>query len=182
MSKFKLSLCATALIMVAGHAMAASVTQGTVTFNGKLIAETCSIVSGDEDKQVTLPTLSTQSLAKAGDIGGTTDFALNVEDCPATGINSVAAHFEAIGSTGYDATTSNLTNSAAVATAAKNVQVRLFDAGTSTQIPVGGTGAFFPVDTTSGKATMHYVGGYYATGATEAGDVTAKVQYTLAYK
>ncbi|MDY1035610.1 fimbrial protein [Lelliottia sp. CFBP8978] len=182
MSKLKTTACAIALSMISAYTFAgdSAVTQGTVTFNGKLIAETCSIVSGDEEKQVTLPTLSVQSLVKAGDEAGTTRFSLTAEDCPAT-ITQVAAHFEAINSTGFDATTQNLTNSATT-NAAKNVEVRLYDTDASTQLPLGTTGSFFPVDSTTQKATMTYVGGYYATGATAAGDVTAQVQYTLAYK
>ncbi|PVZ81813.1 F17 fimbrial protein [Serratia sp. S1B] len=180
MSKLKLSLCAAALMVVTGHAMAAGeVTNGTVEFNGKLISETCSIVPADVDKQVTLPTLSVLSLASAGTVAGTTDFSLSVEECG--DVKNVAAHFEAIGSTGSDGATGNLTNTITDDTGAGNVQVRLFDAGTSAHIPVGGTGAFFPIEDDN-TATMHYVGGYYATGATTSGLVNAKVSYTLAYK
>uniref|UniRef100_UPI0035E4580E fimbrial protein n=1 Tax=Paraburkholderia youngii TaxID=2782701 RepID=UPI0035E4580E len=39
---------------------------GQVTFNGELIDDTCVINAGDDDKTVTLPTLSTQSLVAAG--------------------------------------------------------------------------------------------------------------------
>lgn len=183
MSKFKATLCAIALSTVSAYGIAATpVTQGTVTFTGKLTPDTCSITSGDEDKQVKLPTLSIQSLDAAGKVAGTTTFDLHVDSCPAT-VTQVAAHFEAINSDGFDATTQNLTNSTAkVDGGAENVEVRLFDKDGSTQIPVGGTGSMFDVDATTHKATMTYIGGYYATAATTAGDVTAKVQYTLAYK
>lgn len=184
MSKLRMTVCAVALSMVSTYGFAAGtpVTQGTVTFTGKLIADTCSITAGDEDKQVTLPTLSIQSLDVAGKEAGTTTFDLHVEACPDT-VTQVAAHFEAINSDGFDATTQNLTNSTLKADGgAENVQIRLFDKDGSTQIPVGGTGAMFDVDATTHKATMTYIGGYYATAATTAGDVTAKVQYTLAYK
>ncbi|MRS88789.1 fimbrial protein [Enterobacteriaceae bacterium RIT714] len=183
MSKLKTTACAIALSMISAYSFAAgTVTQGTVTFTGKLIADTCSIVAGDEDLQVILPTLSIQSLAKSGATAGTTTFNIHVESCPST-LTDVAAHFEAINSDGFNATTQNLTNSTLVADGgAANVEVRLFDKDGSSQLPVGGTGSFFPVDATSHKATMTYIGGYYATGVTTAGDVTAKVQYTLAYK
>ncbi|MEE9685097.1 fimbrial protein [Lelliottia amnigena] len=183
MSKINISLCALALSMVSAYSFAATpVTQGTVTFTGKLIADTCSIVSGDEDKKVTLPTLSTQTLNTAGAVGGTTTFNLSVESCP-VGVTQVAAHFEAINSDGFNAATQNLTNSTDKASGgAENVEIRLFDRDGVTQIPVGGTGSLFDVDSTTNKATMTYIGGYYAAAATTAGNVTAKVQYTLAYK
>lgn len=184
MSKLNVSLCALALAMASSSAFAAGeVTQGTVTFNGELIAETCSIVSDDVDKQVTLPTLSVTTLDAAAKTAGSTTFDLSVENCPKTGTpGSVAAHFEAIGSDGFDPATGNLTNSEPTATAATNVQIRLFDVNGTKQIPVGGTGGFFPIDTTAGTAKMTYIGAYYATAATTAGKVKGKVQYTLAYK
>lgn len=185
MSKLNISLCAIALAMTTSSVFAADeVTQGTVTFNGKLIAETCSIVSTDVDKQVTLPTISTQTLSTPGAVGGSTTFDINVENCPETGgPASVAAHFEAINSDGFNTATGNLTNSTTkIAGGAENVEVRLFDKDGITPIPVGSTGGFFPISTTDYTAKMTYIGAYYASAATTAGDVTAKAQYTLAYK
>lgn len=185
MSKLNISLCAIALAMTTSSAFAAGeATQGTVTFNGKLIAETCSIVPADVDKVVTLPTLSTQTLSTPGAVGGSTTFDINVEDCPSTGgPTSVAAHFEAINSDGFNTATGNLTNSAVDSgDGAENVEIRLFDKDGTTQIPVGSTGGFFPISTTDQTAKMTYIGAYYASAATTAGTVTAKVQYTLAYK
>ncbi|WP_105652594.1 fimbrial protein [Cronobacter dublinensis] len=175
MRKINFAYCALALGLLSGYAQAAS--QGTVTFNGKLIAETCEIDTNDVDKTVTLPTLSTQTLAKAADVGGTTTFTIKAVNCP-DAIKKVAAHFEALDSTGFNPVTGNLTNAAAIG-AAKNVEVRLYNID-STVIPVGGTGKAFDVQTDK-TATMSYVGGYYATAATEPGDVTAKVNYTLSY-
>lgn len=180
MFKNKISVCLLAMGFVACSAYAADpVTQGTVTFNGELITETCSIVSGDEDLQVQLPTLSTKSLAVAGDEAGSKSFDIRVENCDA-GISKVGAHFEALNSTGYDIKTGNLTNASTSASKATNVQVRLYDAD-GTPMTVGTTGQMFDIDSTSQKATLRYFGGYYATGASTAGDVMAKVQYTLAY-
>lgn len=180
MFKVKTSACLLVLGLAVFDVQAATVPgQGTVTFNGKLIAETCQIQSGDEDLQVTLPTLSTKTLANAGDAAGSTAFDIHVEQCDPA-ITKVAAHFEALNSSGFDMKIGNLTNASTSATKADEVQVRLYDADT-TPITVGTTGRAFDVDATTHKATMRYFGGYYATGATTAGDVMAKVQYTLAY-
>jgi major type 1 subunit fimbrin (pilin) len=152
--------------------------QGTVTFNGKLIAETCKLATGSEDITVTLPTVSTQSLAQAANEGGSKSFDISVTDCPVA-IKKVAAHFDAVGSTGYNAATGNLTNNATTS-AASNVEVRLYNTD-GTAVAVGSTGSSFDVDSNSNTAKLTYLGGYYATGVTTAGNVTAKVQYTLSY-
>ncbi|MDU5783157.1 MAG: fimbrial protein [Pantoea sp.] len=180
MRNFKISLCAAMLAAVSAYSMAADpVTQGTVTFNGELIAETCSIASDSVDRKVPLPTVSVQTLKAADDTAGATGFDLNLENCPAT-ITQVAAHFEGIGSTGTDSATGNLLNQYPDASkAAGNVQVRLYDADEK-PMKVGQTGKAFNVNQ-DGKATMRYYGGYYATGATSPGLVYAQVRYTLAY-
>ncbi|CAH6321032.1 fimbrial protein [Pantoea agglomerans] len=178
MRKLKLSVCAVAMTIASGSAMA--VGQGTVTFNGQLIAETCTIANDSIDVQVTLPTVSVQTLAAAGATAGSKGFDLNVIDCPA-GITQVAAHFEAIGSSGVDSTTGNLTNQYTGTTddpAATAVQVRLYNSDEQ-PLKLGETGAAAAV--TSGSATMRYYGGYYATAKTGAGKVNAKAAYTLAY-
>lgn len=181
MRNLKLSLCAIALAAVSTSALAAGeVTQGTVTFNGELISETCSIATDSQDIQVTLPTVSTQTLSAAGMAAGSKGFDINVEKCPAT-ITSVAAHFEAIGSSGVDSTTGNLTNQFVETTdlkKASNVEVRLYNSD-ELQLKLGEAGAAATV--TDGKATMRYYGGYYSTAATTAGKVYAQARYTLAY-
>ncbi|PJE87728.1 fimbrial protein [Yersinia mollaretii] len=181
MRKVNLAVCALALSVASGAALAG--TDGTVTFNGKLISETCKVEPGSKDVIVTLPTLSTQNLDKAGQEAGSTSFLINVIDCPKE-ITKVAAHFEAINSTGANPVTGNLTNSEKTDPAGE-VEVRLYDIADGKQIRVGDTGAKFDVvpgaGTDPGTATLSYAGGYYATEATTPGAVTAKVQYVLAY-
>lgn len=179
MHKLTLTLCAMALAAASTSALAADeVTQGTVTFNGELIAETCSIASDSVDREVQLPKVSIQTLNAAGTNAGSKGFDLNVENCP-EGITQVAAHFEAIGSTGVDSSTGNLTNQyQGAGTKATNVQVRLYNSD-GQQLKLGETGA--AADVTDGKATMRYYGGYYATAATTAGLVYGQARYTLAY-
>ena len=181
MRNLKLSFCAIALTIASGSALAAGeVTQGTVTFNGELITETCSIATDSVNIQVTLPTVSTQTLNAAAVTAGSKGFDINVVNCP-TGITSVAAHFEAIGSSGVDSATGNLTNQFVAAgddAKAGNVEVRLYNSDEQ-HLKLGETGAAATV--TGGKATMRYYGGYYATAATTPGKVMAQAAYTLAY-
>ncbi|CNC37396.1 fimbrial protein [Yersinia pseudotuberculosis] len=181
MRKLNLAVCAVALSVISATSYAA--TGGTVTFNGKLIAETCQVDTASENISVTLPTLAIQSLAVAGDQEGSEGFLIKVLDCPSS-VTQVGAHFNAVDSSGVNLTTGNLVNTAAVADAAKNVEVRLYNVDDSTQISVGDTGnmvGIVRVGTDPGTATMMYAGGYYATDATTAGDVLAKVEYVLAY-
>jgi major type 1 subunit fimbrin (pilin) len=153
----------------------AQVGAGQVTFNGELIDETCQIDAGDEDKVVTLPTLSTQSLAAAGQTAGSTMFDISVSQCPSK-LTSVAAHFE---TTNMNPDTRNAINQAP-ANPAGHVEVQLLDRDGTTPILLGSTGTSVPVS--NGEAKMSYGGQYYATDATTAGSVTAVVRYTLAYQ
>jgi major type 1 subunit fimbrin (pilin) len=178
MHKLTLTLCAMALAAASTSVLAADETQGTVTFNGELIAETCTIASDSVNRIVDLPTLSTQTLNAPKLEAGSKGFDLNVEKCP-EGITKVAAHFEAIGSTGGDSATGNLVNKySGEKTAAGNVQVRLYNSDEQ-QLKLGDTGT--AADVTDGKATMRYYGGYYSTAPTTAGMVSAQARYTLAY-
>jgi major type 1 subunit fimbrin (pilin) len=150
---------------------------GQVTFNGELYDDTCVINAGDEDKIVPLPTLSTQSLAAAGQAAGSRMFEISVSQCPAA-LTSVAAHFE---TTNMNPSTRNAVNQASVSPAG-NVEVQLLDMDGKTPIKLGSTGSFFPIDTATRSAEMSYGGQYYATAPTTAGNVTAIVRYTLAYQ
>ncbi|NDJ56613.1 type 1 fimbrial protein [Enterobacteriaceae bacterium 4M9] len=175
MSKMKFAVCALALGV---SAAANAAVDGTVTFNGKLVAETCTVANDSKAITVQLPTVAVQTLTGPGEEVGSTRFEINVTDCPA-GVTHVAAHFEAINSSGADPVTGNLVNSSTEATPAEQVQVRLYNITDNTQIKVGETGEKFEVNNQA--ATLSYAGGYYATGQTTAGPVTAKVQYVLAY-
>ncbi|SMG54099.1 fimbrial protein [Paraburkholderia susongensis] len=150
---------------------------GRVTFNGQLTDDTCVINAGDEDQTVTLDTLSSQSLAVAGQVAGSRMFDISVSQCPST-LSNVAAHFE---TTNMNPSTRNAINQAS-ASPAQNVEVQLLDSNGTTPILLGSTGTFVPIDATAGTAKMSYGGQYYATGKSTAGNVTAIVRYTLAYQ
>lgn len=175
MRNITLTLCAMALAAASTSALAA--TQGTVTFNGQLTADTCEISPESENRVVPLPPVAIATLNGPGIEAGSTGFDLNVVNCPA-GITKVGAHFEAIGSSGLDTATGNLTNASTETGKATNVQVRLYDTDQQ-PLAVGSTGTLADVSGTS--ATMRYFGGYYSTAATTAGPVYAQVRYTLAY-
>ncbi|MBW7984859.1 fimbrial protein [Enterobacillus tribolii] len=177
MRNFKLAICALAMSAVSTAAFAEG--QGQVRFEGELINETCKLADDSKDILVTLPKLSTKTLDAEGKEAGSKGFDINVIDCPSS-ITKVAAHFEAIGSSGVNSATGNLKNAYTAADKAGNVEVRLYDADES-HLKLGDTGQSFTVKS-DGTSTLRYYGGYYATAATTAGKVEAKALFTLAYE
>lgn len=174
-----LALCASTFTFSAFAEDTLQVGQGKVSFDGEVVGDTCTIEN--DNLIVTLPTVSVQSMPVAGTQTGIKNFDIKVKDCP-TSFKKVAAHFEPIGSSGINYSTWNLKNDYEATEggkeAATNVEVRLFNSD-HTHIRPGDTGA--EVDIVGGEATMTYAGGYYSTGASTAGKVTAHVVYTLSY-
>lgn len=185
MKKIKLALLVAGSLVAGASTSAFAEGQGTVTFNGELITETCKITS-DKDQSVQLPKVSIKTLAAAGDEGGYKPFQIKV-DCSgaeASGLDNktVAIHFEPIAkTTAWDSATGNLKNNAAGG--AENVQVKIYstDGGQQVHAKIGETGKGVKIEGTK-KMTFNYVGGYYATAATTAGLVNATVMYTLVYQ
>ena len=176
--QFILGILATALSS-ATHAY-----DGTITFNGKVVAQTCSVTTGSKNLTVTLPTVSANSLNSSGEVVGLTPFTISLEGCntaAATGVQSVKAYFEPNASTDY--TTGNLTNTNT--SGASNVQIQLLNADGVKAIKLGQAAAAQDVDAVTindAIVTLRYNARYYATGAATAGDVASTVNYTIAYQ
>ncbi|SPA56939.1 fimbrial protein [Cupriavidus taiwanensis] len=177
-----------AALIVAGTAMGAQsahAVDGTITFNGKVIGQTCTINGngkgpGNTNFAVQLPTVSTTTLNAAGNVAGQTPFNIALTDCtPDTG--NVHTFFEAGPTT--DATTGNLILEAGGAT---NVQIRLLNGGTAnTPIKAGFTDAAQnsnSVPITNGAATLWYYAQYYATGQATPGAANSSVMYSISYE
>jgi len=185
MNKMKLALLVAGSLVAGASTSALAApgdTQGTVTFNGKLITETCEIM-GDKDQVVNLDAVSITTLNASGKEGGFKNFNIQV-DCPATKneFTDVGIHFEPVGqTTSWDSATGNLNNNAQ-ANAATNVQIKIYNTndGASNHAKIGEVSKWITAAT--GTNTFTYAGGYYATDATTAGEVTAKVEYTLVYQ
>ncbi|WP_445116314.1 fimbrial protein [Acinetobacter sp. WZC-1] len=155
---------------------------GTITINGLVTDKTCDIVTPQgKDFTVTLPTVSRQTLAQAGDVAGRTPFTINLANCSE---GKVATYFEP-GAT-VDFATGRLNNQDTAG--AQNVKVQLL--GSNNQfIPVlaaGASGAQTNSQWVSvadaGSADMNYYAEYYATDASTAGQVATSVQYTIIYQ
>lgn len=179
MKKLLTIASALALGSIATQAFAAD---GTISFNGTVSAQTCTIgaAGGTNNATVTLPTVAATSLATPNATAGTTQFSIKLTGCtgPAT---EAAVWFES--GSNVNAATGRLINTGT----ASNVDVALYNTGSVTPISVGqgsgaigSSGAAFPI--TSNTATMNYQAKYYATGAATAGTVVASVNYTIQYQ
>ncbi|GAB3047007.1 fimbrial protein [Acinetobacter apis] len=153
---------------------------GIITINGLVTDKTCNIVTAaGKNFTVTLPTVSKQTLANAGDVAGRTPFTINLERCSD---GKVATYFEP--GVNVDFNTGRLNNVSGTAT---NVQVQLLN-NNNAFIPILARGTANAqansqwVDVTAGKADLSYFTEYYATGATTAGTVSTSVQYTIIYQ
>lgn len=158
-------------------------TDGTITINGLVTDKTCNIVTPQgKNFTVALPTVSKQSLAKAGDVAGRTPFTINLTQCSQ---GKVATYFEP--GTTVDSITGRLNNQNAAG--AQNVQVQLLGSNNAF-LPVlaaGATGAqtnsqWVNVLSGGGSADLSYYAEYYASGSSTAGTVTTSIQYTIIYQ
>jgi major type 1 subunit fimbrin (pilin) len=170
--------------ILASAAMAsqfAAAADGTITFEGAITAQTCTINgngSGSNNFAVKLPTVSSSTLATAGQTAGRTPFSIALTNCtPSSG--NVHTFVES-GPT-IDTTTGNLILNPGGAT---NVQIALQNSD-FTNIRAGAADASQnskSVAITSGNATLNYYAQYIATGPATAGAANASVMYTMAYQ
>jgi major type 1 subunit fimbrin (pilin) len=183
-SKLKLMMSASALILALTLPDAVLASDGTVTFNGALVASTCTVVvngGGSATGTVTLPTVATSLLATTGDTAGVTQFTLNLAGCGLiTGLTTVNVFFES--GAGVDPSTGNLIN--LTGGGAANVVVQLFPANDlTTQIKPGLYPQVKATDIllADGSGTLNYAAQYYALDTTTAGAFSSNVTYSLIY-
>ncbi|WP_407860908.1 F17A fimbrial adhesin [Escherichia coli] len=173
-------------ILAAASSSATLAYDGTINFTGKVVDQTCSVTTGTDPLTVTLPTVSTKSLDSTGKVAGLTPFTISLSGCnttAATGAQSVKAYFEPNATTDYDSHNLNISNSGSGN--ATNVQIQLLDADGTTQILLGNDSAnqgVTPVVINNDAMTLRYNAQYYATGQATAGNVSATVNYTIAYQ
>lgn len=169
-----------ALILACGLASgsAFAATQGTVTINGEVVAETCEIVSGDEAKTVQLATVSTTAFTAANQTVAKQSFTIGLESCE-SGANVYAAFSAPVAD--IDVGTHTLINKGD----ATNVNIILLEQNEG-QILLGDTSyppSTQPVATADGAVTLEYSAAYYSTAAAvTAGTVTATANYVIAYQ
>ncbi|HET6632070.1 MAG TPA: fimbrial protein [Rhodanobacteraceae bacterium] len=151
-------------------------TDGTITINGTVVPQTCTVANGGA-VTVNLPDVLQTALATAGNTAGDTAFSIDISDCDAA-LGNVQALF-----TGgnINSTNGRLDNSGTAA----NVQVQILNGSDAVMDLSGATmSAQSQLVTTlsGGDASIAYTARYYANGgAAGAGDVQATVDFTLTY-
>lgn len=177
-TKLLSTMIAAGVIAISQNALAAD---GTITFNGNITAQTCTVNgngAGANNFTVALPTVSSSILASAGQTAGRTPFNIALTNC-APNSGNVHTFFESGATT--DSTTGNLILTAGGAT---NVQLGLLNAD-ATAIKAGFADASQNSKSTAitnGSATLSYFVQYVATGAATAGAANSTVVYTVAYQ
>lgn len=176
MKKIAFALAATTISISAAHAA-----DGTISITGAVTDKTCNIATAaGKNFTVTLPTVSKQTLANAGNVAGRTPFTINLDKCSE---GKVATYFEP--GANVDFNTGRLNNATG---SAKNVQVQLLGSNNGF-LPISSMSTTISaqtnsqwVDVSNGKADLNYYAEYYATGTSTAGSVATSVQYTIIYQ
>lgn len=198
----KLTLAAGLLFSLGGISSAFGAADGTITFNGRVVDQTCTVSTGaNGDFAVKLPTVNKTQLASADAVAGLTRFNIELTNCkPATtgDTDGVRAYF--LPNSRYvDPDTHNLKNIATGSgtnAPAEHVQIQLTHADTSKVIAVGENvdvqghendpyNPWSDFKANAGAATAHltYHAQYVAVGgAAGAGAVESKVEYNIIYK
>ena len=160
-------------------APAAHAIDGTITIDGMVSSQTCTINgngSGSADFAVTLPSVAAPALTVDGAEAGRTPFTIVVEGC-STKSGTVRTWFEP--GANVDPTTKRLKNTAVGG--ATNVQIGLKNADLSAVVP-GTATQDAGIDATSGVASLKYFAQYVATGgAVGAGAVNSSITYLMSY-
>ena len=166
--------------MAAFAPQAANAADGTITFNGAVLASTCTVsnaVSGVV--AVTLPDVQTSAFTASGSVAGLTPFSLTLTGCPTTPSGVVVG--AAFDNTNVDTATGAIKNSTGASFS--NVEVQMTNSsGTAINLFTNPN----PVNATisgTGAATLSYQAQYYQPTVTAitAGIVTASVTFTLTY-
>lgn len=177
--------CGALTLAPAAHAVTSP--SGTITFQGRVVANSCVITvtggatspaGGAASGLVTLPTVYTTDFSGAGSFTGATPFTISLTGCDSS-FTSAQTLWNA--GTNLSATGGRLKN-----TSGSNVDVQLLNgSGTAMDLSQATAAAqgSQSVSFSSGAATLNYSARYYATAAsTTAGAVNTSVQFTMIYQ
>lgn len=188
----KPTLLATAFVLagaalaLAPAAQAVQSPNGTINFNGRIVANSCvitvtggsaSTAGGAATGNVTLPTVYTTDLSTTGSVAGTTPFSISLTGCDSS---FTSAQTLWVPGSNLSATGGRLKN-----TGGSNVDVQLLN-GSGTAMDLSQTTATAQgsqsANFSSGSATLNYSARYYASVAATAGAVNTSTQFTVIYQ
>ena len=154
-------ICTTSSVMAADDN---AITDGSVTFNGKVIAPACTLVAATKDSVVTLPDVSATKLQSNGQVSGVqTDVPIALEDCDITVTKNATFTFNG---------TADTTQITAFANQASS------DDATTVITPDTETGNIL---LQSGNQTLTFKVDYIATGKATSGNVNAVTNFHINY-
>ena len=187
MNMFIKGMASAAAVMIFAPTVALAA-DGKVTFNGEIITNTCTVISGDKDKIVTLP-VQESALSAANQTAGTTPFTIGLENCASA--SDVSVYFEPNEYVSTEGRLKNTIPAGGPDNGANNVDIELLnnnhgviDLANQTIDPATGkvTGGNSTVVTpVNGSATLPFYARYFATDAAEAGKVSSYVNFTIVY-
>ena len=159
---------------------------GTITFRGKIVDNSCTVQTASKSLTVQLPTVSANLLNGVGKTTGETPFEVTLENCKAANTNTgqtVRLYFFG-GTTSAVDLNRKILNNTSNTSAASNVGIQITDS-TLTPIPLGKQiGEYAATDKVALATTgviLRYWARYYATGTATAGNVESTVQYNIVY-
>jgi len=164
--------------LVASPFFAFAQSANTITFQGEVAAQTCSVaVNGNANNPVVLlPTVSQSELDVLGKSAGETEFTVSVSGC------ATSPSAQAINTTFMPNTVTgsgNLTNTGT----ATNVSLQLLDpqAGAPFNLTGGHSAPGLVVAANETTASHQFAVRYFAEGAATPGSVISAVQYAVTY-
>lgn len=172
----KKRLIAIALLTGSAFTGVANAADGTINFTGNITDAACTVSASTATQTVAMGTVSSGSMTTVGASSAPTRFNITLSACPATA-TSAAIKFDGPSDT-MNSSLLALTNVPGVAT---GVAIGLYEADSSTLIPVGSASAKHTL-TATGNNTFDYYAKYVSTNTTiVAGTASAVSNFTVVY-
>ncbi|EED0867238.1 fimbrial protein [Escherichia coli] len=163
-------VCATSSVMAADDN---AITDGSVTFNGKVIAPACTLVAATKDSVVTLPNVSATKLQTNGAVSGVkTDVPIALEGCDVTVTKNATFTFSGTA----DGVQPTAFANQATTDAATNVALQMYLPSVT---PGTETSNIQLAD--SAEQTVTFKVDYIATGKATSGNVNAVTNFHINY-
>ncbi|EMV3437437.1 fimbrial protein [Escherichia coli] len=169
-------VCATSSVMAADDN---AITDGKVTFNGKVIAPACTLVAATKDSVVTLPNVSATNtkLQTNGAVSGVkTDVPIALEGCDVTVTKNATFTFSGTA----DGVQPTAFANQATTDAATNVALQMYLPDGSTSVTPGTETSNIQL-ADSAEQTVTFKVDYIATGKATSGNVNAVTNFHINY-
>lgn len=167
-------VCATSSVMAADDN---AITDGKVTFNGKVIAPACTLVAATKDSVVTLPNVSATKLQTNGAVSGVkTDVPIALEGCDVTVTKNATFTFSGTA----DGVQPTAFANQATTDAATNVALQMYLPDGSTSVTPGTETSNIQL-ADSAEQTVTFKVDYIVTGKATSGNVNAVTNFHINY-